>query len=42
MNKILLIDDEIEILDILTTVLEMEGFKHIYRATSRKGRNRTI
>ena len=36
MNKILLIDDEIEILDILTTVLEMEGFKHIYRATSGK------
>ena len=36
MNKILLIDDEIEILDILTTVLEMEGFKYIYRATSGK------
>ncbi len=37
-KKILLIDDEREILDLLETVLTKEGFKEIYKArTGRKG-----
>ncbi|MGL4338097.1 MAG: response regulator transcription factor [Turicibacter sp.] len=31
--KILLVDDEQDILDILSTVLKIEGFNHIYTAT---------
>ncbi|HAX72343.1 MAG TPA: DNA-binding response regulator [Firmicutes bacterium] len=31
-NKILIVDDEVAILDLLETVLSYEGFKHIYRA----------
>ncbi len=35
-KKILLVDDEKDILDILETVLVKEGFRHIYKATTGK------
>ncbi len=35
-KKILLVDDEIDILDMMETVLKKEGFKHILKATTGK------
>ena len=33
-NKILIVDDEIEIIELLETVLKHEGFSHIFHATT--------
>lgn len=41
-NRVLIIDDEVEILKLLETVLKKEGLNNIYTAKTKKRRIRII